>query len=152
MNDPDNTLIPSAKGGELLYDFELMLGGGHIRGERVCGEAAARVEARLDAMPGGIKYAMGDGNHSLAAAKRCWEQIKPSLSPEKIETHPARYALAEIVNIHDPAVEFKPIHRLVTGKAARFLAADYAGISRAFDVSAFPEHPITHVTMENIKK
>ena len=146
VNDPDNTLIPSAKGGELLYDFDLMLGGGHIRGERVCGEAAARVEARLDAMPGGIKYAMGDGNHSLAAAKRCWEQIKPSLSPEEIETHPARYALAEIVNIHDPAVEFKPIHRLMTGKAARFLADAFVKECPAGDAS-----PVRIVTKRGVR-
>ena len=83
INDPEDTLIASAAGGEEVYDFDLMLGGGHIRGERVSGEAASAVQARLDAMPGAIKYAMGDGNHSLAAAKRCWEQIKPTLSEEE---------------------------------------------------------------------
>ena len=126
INDPGNTLIPSAAGGEELYDFELMLGGGHIRGERVCGEAAARVRAALDALPGEIKYAMGDGNHSLAAAKLCWERLKPSLGEAERESHPARFALAEIVNIHDPAVEFRPIHRLVTGGAAKHLATAFA--------------------------
>ena len=123
INDPSDTLIASAAGGEELYDFELMLGGGHIRGERVAGEAAARVSAALEALPGEIKYAMGDGNHSLAAAKRCWEEIKPGLSEAERETHPARFALAEIVNIHDPAVTFHPIHRLVTGPAAAQLPA-----------------------------
>ena len=118
INDPADTLIASAKGGEELYDFELMLGGGHIRGERVNGARAAAFSAKLDALPGGIKFAMGDGNHSLAAAKLCWERIKPSLSEAERRTHPARFALAEIVNIHDPAVVFKPIHRLVTGAAA----------------------------------
>ena len=118
INDPADTLIASAKGGEELYDFELMLGGGHIRGERVSGARAAAVRAKLDALPGGIKFAMGDGNHSLAAAKLCWERIKPSLSEAERETHPARYALAEIVNIHDRGRDFKPIHRLVTGAAA----------------------------------
>ena len=127
INDPDNTLIPSAAGGEELYDFDLMLGGGHIRGSLVCGADARRVQSMLDSLPGEIQYAMGDGNHSLAAAKRCWEQIKPALSDAERETHPARYALAEIVNIHDPAVEFKPIHRLVTGGAAEHLAAAFAG-------------------------
>lgn len=122
IDDPADKLIASAAGGEVLYDFDLMLGGGHIRGERVCGEAAERVRDELDALPGEIKFAMGDGNHSLAAAKRCWEAIKPTLSEAERETHPARYALAEIVNIHDVAVTFKPIHRLVTGAAARHLA------------------------------
>ena len=122
INDPGNTLIPSAAGGEVLYDFELMLGGGHIRGSRAGGAEAERLRSMLDAMPGAIKYAMGDGNHSLAAAKLCWEQLKPTLSEAERAVHPARYALAEIVNIHDPAVEFKPIHRLVTGAAAKCLA------------------------------
>ncbi len=126
INDPGNTLIPSAAGGEELYDFELMLGGGHIRAERVCGEAAERVLSQLDALPGEIKFAMGDGNHSLAAAKRCWEQIKPTLSEAERETHPARYALAEIVNMYDPALDFKPIHRLVTGAAADRLPEAFA--------------------------
>ena len=126
INDPADTLIASAKGGEPLYDFELMLGGGQILGERVSGAAAEAVRAGLDALPGEIKFAMGDGNHSLAAAKLCWERLKPMLSEAERETHPARYALAEIVNIHDPAVTFKPIHRLVTGGAACRLAAEFA--------------------------
>ena len=136
INDPDNTLIPSAAGGEELYDFDLMLGGGHIRGSLVCGADARRVQSMLDSLPGEIQYAMGDGNHSLAAAKRCWEQIKPTLSAAERETHPARYALAEIVNIHDPAVEFKPIHRLVTGGAAEHLAAAFAGRCPAGEAGA----------------
>lgn len=126
INDEANALIPSAKGGEVLYDFELMFGGGHIRGERVSGAEAERVRGALDALPGGIKYAMGDGNHSLAAAKLCWERLKPTLSEAERETNPARYALAEIVNIHDEAVEFKPIHRLVTGEAAGRVAEAFA--------------------------
>ena len=126
INDPADTLIASAKGGVPLYGFELMLGGGQIRGERVSGAAAEAVRAGLDALPGEIKFAMGDGNHSLAAAKLCWEQLKPMLSEAERETHPARYALAEIVNIHDEAVTFKPIHRLVTGAAAERAAEEFA--------------------------
>ena len=113
MDDPENAVIPSAAGGEALYDFELMLGGGHIRGSRVTGEAAERLTAALEAPEGSVRFAMGDGNHSLAAAKRCWEQIKRNLPESELETHPARYALAEIVNIHDEAVTFEPIHRVL---------------------------------------
>ncbi len=113
IDDPENAVIPSAAGGEALYDFELMLGGGHIRGSRVTGEAAERLTAALEVPEGSVRFAMGDGNHSLAAAKRCWEQIKRNLPESELETHPARYALAEIVNIHDEAVTFEPIHRVL---------------------------------------
>lgn len=113
IDDPENAVIPSTAGGEALYDFELMLGGGHIRGSRVTGEAAERLTAALEAPEGSVRFAMGDGNHSLAAAKRCWEQIKRNLPESELETHPARYALAEIVNIHDEAVTFEPIHRVL---------------------------------------
>lgn len=113
LDDPENALIPSAAGGELLYDFELMQGGGRIRGSRVSGETAERLCAALDTPEGAVRFAMGDGNHSLAAAKRCWEQIKPTLNETERDTHPARYALAELVNIHDEAVTFEPIHRVL---------------------------------------
>jgi hypothetical protein len=56
-----------------------------------------------------LLFAMGDGNHSLATAKSIWEKIKPEVGMD----HPARYALVEIENVHDPALEFEPIHRLV---------------------------------------
>ena len=113
LDDPENALIPSAAGGELLYDFELMQGGGRIRGSRVSGETAERLCAALDTPEGAVRFAMGDGNHSLAAAKRCWEQIKPTPNETERGTHPARYALAELVNIHDEAVTFEPIHRVL---------------------------------------
>lgn len=119
IDDPENAVIPSAAGGEALYDFELMLGGGHIRGSRVTGGAAERLTAALEAPEGSVRFAMGDGNHSLAAAKRCWEQIKRNLPESELETHPARYALAEIVNIHDEAVTFEPIHRVLLETAPR---------------------------------
>jgi len=58
-----------------------------------------------------LLYAMGDGNHSLATAKACWEKLKPHVSSD----HPARYALVEIENIHDEALIFEPIHRVLFG-------------------------------------
>ena len=63
----------------------------------------------------GIVFAVGDGNHSLASAKACWEEIKPTLNAEQRQTHPARFALVEVENIHDPALLFEPIHRVVFG-------------------------------------
>ncbi len=118
INDPENALIPSAAGGEELYDFELMGGGGRLWGSRVTGDQALRVGAAIDALPGEVKFAMGDGNHSLAAAKRCWEAIKPGLTEEQRKKSPARYALVELVNIHDRAVTIEPIHRVLFGTDA----------------------------------
>ena len=128
IDDPENAVIPSAAGGEVLYDFELMLGGGHIRGSRVTGEAAERLTAALEAPEGAVRFAMGDGNHSLAAAKRCWEQIKRNLPESELETHPARYALAEIVNIHDEAVTFEPIHRVLLETVPRGFIEEAAAL------------------------
>ena len=98
-----------------LYDLELMLGGGHLRGYAVTGALAEKVtgiikqqQSRSD-----LYLAVGDGNHSLATAKTCWERLKPKLSPAQRENHPARYALAELVNLHCPALNFEPIHRVL---------------------------------------
>ena len=101
-----------------LYDTQLMLGGGHISGFAVEGEPAARTAeliAQMQRESGGFFLAVGDGNHSLATAKACWEQIKPTLSEAERENHPARFALCELVNLHSPALVFRPVHRVVFG-------------------------------------
>ena len=102
-----------------LYDTELMQGGGHIRGYAIEGEAAKQLTEAFESKQkscGGFLFAVGDGNHSLATAKTCWENIKKSgkFTEEQLKTHPARYALVEICNLHSEALEFKPIHRLLT--------------------------------------
>lgn len=102
-----------------LYDTDLMQGGGHIRGYAIEGEAAKQVTdafAKKQEQSGGFLFAVGDGNHSLATAKTCWKNIKESgkFTEEQLKTHPARYALVEICNLHSEALEFKPIHRLLT--------------------------------------
>ena len=96
-----------------------MQGGGHIRGYAIEGDAAKQVTEAFAAKQescGGFLFAVGDGNHSLATAKTCWENIKKSgkFTEEQLKTHPARYALVEICNLHSEALEFKPIHRLLT--------------------------------------
>lgn len=96
-----------------LYDFELMENGGHIAGWRVCGEFAERVKKAMACEDGKVKIVIGDGNHSLAAAKKSWDMIKEGLSPDQRENHPARYALAELNNIYDEGIVFEPIHRVV---------------------------------------
>ena len=102
-----------------LYDTDLMQGGGHIRGYAIEGEVAKQVTEAFAAKQkscGGFLFAVGDGNHSLATAKTCWENIKKcgKFTEEQLKTHPARYALVEICNLHSEALEFKPIHRLFT--------------------------------------
>ncbi len=128
IDDPADTVMSCAEQsvGNTLYDFELMCGGGHIRGMQIEGKKAADLSAQLDALAddavltekygrseGAILYAMGDGNHSLAAARKCWEMVRDKLSPEEKMTHPARFALVELVNIHDAGIMFHPIHRTV---------------------------------------
>ena len=113
-----------------VYDFELMKGGGHLTGHRVSDPALIdQVAARLQRLAGAdvmasrygsrergvLLYAMGDGNHSLATAKSIWEDVKKTLSPDQRSTHPARYALVELVNVHDRGLSFEAIHRVLFG-------------------------------------
>ena len=117
---------------ELLYDFPLMQSGGHLRGWAVTApEDKAAILAAAEALkaslgPDPLLFAVGDGNHSLATAKARWEEIKPALTPEEQSAHPARFAMVELENLHDPALQFEPIHRLVTGVDPSALLADWA--------------------------
>ncbi len=125
INDPENTvlepLINKKERLPLLYDQDLILSGGHLRGYAVENEKDLRgilsAFSALKAHTGenGILLAVGDGNHSLATAKAHWEKVKESLSGEERETHPARFAMVEINNIYDDALVFEPIHRVVFG-------------------------------------
>lgn len=112
IDDAEDKVLGSAEPGEVLYDFDLHAGGGHIRGRRVSGGAAEKLRAALNELPEELAFAMGDGNHSLAAAKNLWEELKAAGAPMD---HPARYALAEVENLRDEAVEFFPIHRVLFG-------------------------------------
>lgn len=109
--------------GEKVYDFDLMEDGGRITGYVIGGLGVGVVNSAISdyilAMeaaqePGNAMcFAVGDGNHSLASAKACWEKLKPTLSGDDLINHPARYALVELENIHDEPIEFEPIHRVV---------------------------------------
>ena len=132
IDDPGMTVIEPlrARRHDLrpLYDFELMQGGGRLRGWAVEGADVGRVHAAVDALNArsdGLLYAVGDGNHSLAAAKQCWLDLQRTLSPAERENHPARYALVELINLSCPALVFEPIHRLLTGVDPGALIADY---------------------------
>jgi hypothetical protein len=138
IDDPKHTVIEPI--GEAksdlakLYDFELMLGSGHLSGYAVSEALEDRVVSALrrlaDPEAFAAKYkigkdkpvllfAMGDGNHSLATAKAVWERIKPEVGLD----HPARYALVEIENVHDEGLEFEPIHRVLFGLKKNIFAS-----------------------------
>lgn len=133
-DDPHKTvfgLLPERKGRmESLYDFELMEEGGHLRGWRLDDESLELVAAALQRLwaPDALRerydlgegktpfqLAVGDGNHALSAAKACYERQKGLTPPEKWAALPARYALCEMVDLHDEALTFEPIHRVVFG-------------------------------------
>ena len=125
IDDPERTVLePLAEKSESLrklYDFDLMQGGGHLAGWAVEDPAdLSGVESALNALKESmgedpLLLAVGDGNHSLATAKAYWNEIREGLSAAEREHHPARFALCEIENIHDEALLFEPIHRLITG-------------------------------------
>lgn len=126
VDDPMRQLIePIAKAVDSLqqvYSTDLLEGGGHVsawlindpeRRQQIA-NAIGQLHQRLD--PNNpLLYAMGDGNHSLATAKSCWEDLKVNLTEDERAVHPARFALVEIENIHDPSLEFEPIHRVLFG-------------------------------------
>ena len=124
----------------LLYDFDLMEGGGHITGWLVQGEAVDAFETRLEAytatvgekytgLPGvPMVFAVGDGNHSLATAKACYEELKAANPGVDLSGHPARYALVELENIHDEAQVFEPIHRVLVKTDPKKLLQDLESV------------------------
>lgn len=122
----------------LLYDTDLMLGGGHISGYAVTGAAADQVTHRLNQMQENcstIFLAVGDGNHSLAAAKACWDEKKTKLTPQERLTHPARFTLVELVNLYSPALNFFPIHRILYHVDAEHLLESFEEYLNAHNLS-----------------
>jgi len=131
IDDPDNTVIEPIAGEtssmKMLYDTELMQNGGSIKGWLVDEAMQEKIDSALVALADPdtfnkkysldnspvLLYAMGDGNHSLATAKEFYEQLKKANPGKDLSNHPARYALAEIVNLHSDALKFEAIHRLV---------------------------------------
>jgi len=152
IDDPENRVIgPLAENKDRLrklYDFELMMDSGRLAGYRVDDPALER--GVLDALRAladpvsfarkyGLKpgtpvllYAMGDGNHSLATAKTIWEKTKEAAANKTaVLTSPLRYALVELVNLHDDALNFAPIHRIIFEKApGRYLLEEMKAFYR----------------------
>jgi len=133
IDDPARTVIEpltaAADGMEQVYDFDLQQGGGHLKGWKLTMEQIDAVAAALEGLTSDeameqkygmrgvapLLFAVGDGNHSLATAKQCYEDLKKVTPQEQWADLPARYALVEVVNNHDDALQFEPIHRVVFG-------------------------------------
>ena len=121
MDDPADTVLGALERActtlPKLYDFELMLGGGHLAGYLLTGEAAdavlCRMQKRFAESGTDLALAVGDGNHSLASAKARYEEVKAKIGEAAALRHPLRYALCEAVNLHSEALDFEPIYRLV---------------------------------------
>lgn len=124
-DDPKQQLLGSLDVASLpvVYDFDLMEGGGHITGRLIQGAAADNFRGAIAAYEAScevkfapntpVYYAVGDGNHSLATAKSCFEAMKAAQPDKDFSCHPARYALVELENIHDDSQEIEPIHRVI---------------------------------------
>ena len=142
-DDPGKTVIePLAaekEGFKCVYDFELMQGGGHIKGWLIPQDEIERLTAAYEKLAdtelfnkkygtsfkAPLLFAMGDGNHSLATAKTCYENLKKTVSKEEALTSPARYALCELVNLHDSSLVFEAIHRVLFGVDAEKLISAF---------------------------
>ena len=124
IDDAEKTVIEpfSDKKGNLnrLYDFDLMKNSGHISGYAINGLDSEllkdAVNALIENSADKLLFAVGDGNHSLATAKECYNFNK---------NEKTRYALVEIVNIHDTSLEFEPIYRVIFGINAEALISDF---------------------------
>lgn len=123
------------KEGEEVYDFELNMNGGHLTGRLIDDESKlAAIEAAALKAHQSLAFVVGDGNHSLAAAKLVWAQVKETIPQSEWASCPARYAMCEIVDIADPSLDFEPIHRLVKGggeELVAYLADKLCGSARA---------------------
>lgn len=158
-----------------IYSFDLMKNSGSIKGWKIdkenditgivhalnvlADEENFKVRYNLKEDLGVLLFAVGDGNHSLATAKACWENVKKDLDPSELDNHPARYALVEVVNLHDNGLVFEPIHRVVFNVDADHLINSFvefydkqgckaAILSSDADISSLRGHAIRFVTSE----
>ena len=135
---------------EKVYDFDLMQNSGHLSGYKMSDEAAEALENKLAALENidafnakyGVNkenplvFAMGDGNHSLATAKAYYENLKKEIGDEAKNT-PARYALCELVNLHDKSLVFEAIHRVIFGiSGEKFIEEFKKEFNVSFDENA----------------
>ena len=137
----------------VAYDHDLMQNSGHLKGYFLTPALMAQVESALTALItpeamaerygkdglAPLLFAVGDGNHSLAAAKTCFEEIRAQIGDEAAMNHPARYALCEVVNLYDESLRFEPIYRVVFGVDPDHLLAAFKAYIAALNGEASPQ-------------
>ena len=130
-----------------LYDMDLNGNGGHLKGwavtdEKLLRDFFERVSA-LEKAGGGLSFAVGDGNHSLATARAHWLNVRQTLTDAEREVHPARYAMAELICLYDPALVFEPIHRCVFGTTPSEVLTALAAAAPVMDMDR-PDVVLVH--------
>lgn len=163
VDDPDKQLIEhltyETDRMEEVYDFDLMERGGHITGYLLPEDLQADVCEILNTLARPhdfarkydakgkpvLLFAIGDGNHSLAAAKAAYEEKKQNTPQEQWADLPSRYALVELVNLHDESLEFEPIHRVCFDVDPDELMKDFLAAYPGAHYGDGDGHTITYV-------
>ncbi len=148
----------------VAYDHDLMQGGGHLKGYFLTPDDMEAVEGALSALVtpeamaarygkdglAPLLFAVGDGNHSLAAAKTCFEEIRARIGDEAAAHHPARHALCEVVNLYDDSLVFEPIYRVIFGVDPDHVLAAFETHIEGLHGDAAPQRvEWVHGTVEN---
>lgn len=162
IDDAERTVIEPivARKADLpsAYSFSLMQDSGSIKGYFVDDAGTQAIDEALCKLAdkkffkekynvsddkGVLLFAVGDGNHSLATAKECYERLKTKLPKEQCENHPARFALVELTNVHDEALEFEPIHRVVFDVDPEHMIAE---LSNFYELGTTGGQEFTYIT------
>ena len=156
IDDPNKTVIEplsnKVNGYKKAYDFNLMENSGSVKGYFINEEDFSSINSALSILAdektmqekynssnNPLLFAVGDGNHSLASAKALYEEIKGKIGKEKALNHPSRYALCEIVNLHDSSLEFEPIYRVVFGVDTNKFIKEFKDYANSLNGGAKPQ-------------
>jgi Protein of unknown function (DUF1015). len=170
IDDPQKTVIEplsqNVNNYEKLYDFDLMMDGGRIQGYKISDRKSVdsvmsaienladpdifRDKYSLKEKKDVLLFAAGDGNHSLATAKVHWENVKKNLSASELENHPARYALVELINIHDSGLIFEPIHRVVFDAGIELISKYLSGFCDYYKCTGSIKYLKEEENLENL--
>lgn len=143
VDDPKEHIIESLYEKKeqfpLLYDFDLNMHGGHLRGYQIkdCDKIITKFESLIKNHKDPMLFVVGDGNHSLATAKAHWEKVKSHLSEEEQIKHPSRYALVEVVNVYDQGLHFEGIHRVLFNVKDDFLIGLFHAVDKEEETWVF---------------